>query len=110
MISGGFRLSVTETRVRLRAGSLGIPLLKLELKDVVDAAPHDFSPLADFGGYGIRRNREMSAFFLQGDRGVKLTTAKGKKYPHWFGASRPFGGGASGRDPEVAGGTFGAPL
>jgi len=80
LISGGFRLSVTETRVRLRAGFLGIPLLKLELKDVVDAAPHDFSPLADFGGYGIRRNREMSAFFLQGDRGVKLTTAKGKKY------------------------------
>ena len=80
VISGGFRMSVTETRVRLRAGLLGIPLLKLELKDVVDAAPHDFSPLADFGGYGIRRNREMSAFFLQGDRGVKLTTAKGKKY------------------------------
>jgi hypothetical protein len=79
-LSGGFRLTVTQSRIRLRAGFLGIPLLKLELKDVVDAALHDFSPLADFGGYGIRRNREMSAFFLQGDRGVKLTTARGKKY------------------------------
>ena len=79
-LSGGFRLSVTQSRIRLRAGFLGIPLLKLELKDVVDAALHDFSPLADFGGYGIRRNREMLAFFLQGDRGVKLTTARGKKY------------------------------
>jgi hypothetical protein len=80
VISGGFRLSVSQTKFRLRAGYLGIPLLKLELKDVVDAASHDFSPLADFGGYGIRRNREMSAFFLQGDRGVKLITAEGKKY------------------------------
>jgi hypothetical protein len=79
LISGGFRLSVTQTQVRLRAGYLGIPLLKLDLKDVVDAELHEFSPLADFGGYGIRRNREMSAFFLQGDKGVKLTTAEGKK-------------------------------
>jgi hypothetical protein len=80
LISGGFRLSVTQTQVRLRAGYLGIPLLNLELKDVVDAVVHEFSPLADFGGYGIRRNREMSAYFLQGDKGVKLTTKEGKNY------------------------------
>jgi hypothetical protein len=80
LISGGFRLSVNQTQVRLRAGYLGIPLLKLELKDVTDAVVHEFSPLADFGGYGIRRNREMSAYFLQGDKGVKLTTTKGRRY------------------------------
>jgi hypothetical protein len=41
---------------------------------------HEFSPLRDFGGYGIRANKGMSGYFLRGNRGVKLTTANGKKY------------------------------
>jgi hypothetical protein len=80
LIGGGFRVSVTPRQLSLRAGLLRIPLLKLALQDITDAAVHTFSPLADFGGYGIRRNREMLAFFLQGNAGVKLTTVKGKKY------------------------------
>lgn len=80
VLSGGFRLSVTPERFQLRAGFLGIPLLKLHLPDIIEAKIHGFSPLADFGGYGIRRNREMSAFFLQGEEGVQLTTRQGKKY------------------------------
>jgi hypothetical protein len=80
VVSGGFRSRVTPNEFRLRAGYLGIPLLKLGLDEITEVTTHEFSPLADFGGYGIRRNREMSAFFLQGTTGVKLATTAGKKY------------------------------
>ena len=50
------------------------------MKEITAAEPHVFSPLADFGGWGIRRNREMLAFFLEGNTGVKLSTKKGKRY------------------------------
>jgi hypothetical protein len=78
--SGGFRVTVTPEGLRLRSGLVGIPLLRLPMKEIQAAEPHRFSPVADFGGWGIRRNREMLAFFLEGTTGVKVTTTKGKRY------------------------------
>lgn len=43
-------------------------------------AGHAFNAVRDFGGYGIRANREMRAFFFQGERGVKVTTSDGRRY------------------------------
>jgi hypothetical protein len=77
---GGFRTSVSREAVTLRMGMLGIQLLRLKISDIALAELHSFLPLKDFGGYGIRFNKEMKAYFLKGDRGVKITTRAGKKY------------------------------
>ena len=77
---GGFRISVTSDTVRLKMGILGINLLQLKTAEITAVELHSFSPLHDFGGYGIRFNGEMQAYFLKGDRGVLLSTASGKKY------------------------------
>ena len=80
LCAGGFRTRVTPAAFSLRAGLLGIPLLTLKTSDITEVQVHTFSPLADFGGYGIRRNRQMLAFFLQGRQGVKLATRQGRQY------------------------------
>jgi hypothetical protein len=78
--SGGFRVTVTPERLRLCSGLAGLPLLRIPMEEIQTAESHHFSPLADFRGWGIRRNREMLAFFLEGTTGVKVTTTKGKRY------------------------------
>ena len=52
LFTGGFRVSVTRASVLVRAGLIGVPLLRLTTNEVAEAAAHSFSPLADFGGYG----------------------------------------------------------
>jgi len=76
---GGFRISVTRDMLTVRLGVLGIKLLQLKTADITSLELHDFSPLHDFGGYGIRFNGGMQAYFLKGDRGV-LVSAGGKQY------------------------------
>jgi hypothetical protein len=80
LIYGGFRTLVTRETVTMRMGIWGIPLLNLNTADITSAELHSFAPLKDFGGYGIRFNKEMKAYFLRGNRGVKLTTRAGRKY------------------------------
>ncbi len=80
LIYGGFRTLITRETITLRMGLLGIRLLRLKTSDITSADLHNFSPLKDFGGYGIRFNKEMKAYFLKGDCGVKITTRAGKKY------------------------------
>ncbi len=77
---GGLRVAVTRQDVTVRFGLFGLRVLRLNLDDVVSSEVVDFSPIKDFGGYGIRFNREMQAYYLQGSRGVKLTLRSGKKY------------------------------
>ncbi len=84
---GGFRTQVTRDMVTVRMGLLGIRLLQLKTTDITGVEVHSFSPLQDFGGYGIRFNSEMKAYYLQGDRGVKITVGDGKKY--LIGSDRP---------------------
>jgi hypothetical protein len=77
---GGFRTVVNHKEVRVRYGFLGITLLRLKTQNITSAEATTFRPLGDFGGYGIRYNGKMTAYFLQGNRGVILTTLKGRKY------------------------------
>jgi hypothetical protein len=79
-LCGGMRVSVTPERLTVRIGLLSIPVFRLRLQRIVEAAQQEFSPLADFGGWGIRVNRQMWAFFLRGRRGVRIRTDKGKQY------------------------------
>jgi hypothetical protein len=77
---GGLRVCVTPERLVVRLGILGIRLLNLKSADVTSVQVHEFPPLRDFGGYGIRGGRGMKAYFLRGNRGVKLTTTQNKAY------------------------------
>lgn len=77
---GGLRVIVTRAQVVVRLGVFNIRLLRVALLDVSSVEVLHFAPLPDFGGWGIRRGRGMSAFFLRGRRGVKIETAAGKKY------------------------------
>jgi hypothetical protein len=78
--NGGQRTMVTRENITVRWGILGFKALRLKAAEIQDAEIHDFAPLRDFGGYGIRFNREMKAYFMRGTRGVKLTTINGKTY------------------------------
>lgn len=87
VMTGGFRTSVTPGRLTLRLGHLGIPLLRIPTREIVRTEVRKFSPLADFGGVGIRRARGITAFFLEGHWGVLLRTIAGKQY--LIGTRRP---------------------
>ncbi len=80
LIYGGQRTLVTQQAVSVRFGLLGLRLLNLSMPEIIRIEGHSFSPLKDFGGYGIRFNREMKAFFMRGNRGVKLTGSDGKVF------------------------------
>ncbi len=79
---GGLRVYVSRTQVRVKWGLFGIPVLKLALAEVVSVKPHDFSPIADFGGWGIRISLRsgMKGYYIRGSRGVLMETKSGKKY------------------------------
>ena len=80
LMYGGLRTLVTKDDITVRFGIPGIRVLKLSPSDIASVELHPFRPLKDFGGYGIRRNREMKAYFLRGGRGALLCTTAGKKY------------------------------
>ncbi|MGA2367935.1 MAG: DUF1648 domain-containing protein [Dehalococcoidia bacterium] len=84
---GGFRTIVTRNMISVKMGIMGIQLLRLKTAEIVSLEVLTFSPLHDFGGYGIRFNAEMHAYYLKGDRGVKIGMAGGKKY--LIGSDRP---------------------
>ena len=75
---GGQRTLVTRDQVVIRWGILGLRVLRLKTADINGLEIHEFQPLKDFGGYGIRVNREMWAYYLRGNRGVKITRTRGK--------------------------------
>jgi len=84
---GGFRTLVNRDTVTVKMGIFGIKLLQLKMPEIAEVVLHNFAPMRDFGGYGIRFNREMQAFYLRGDRGVKITCKNGKTY--LLGSDRP---------------------
>jgi hypothetical protein len=79
-IYGGQRNVVTREELTIRWGVAGLKVLRLKTADISALVLHEFEPLKDFGGYGIRFNREMKAYYLRGSRGVKITMQNGKKY------------------------------
>ncbi|MHB9037922.1 MAG: hypothetical protein ACYC64_14790 [Armatimonadota bacterium] len=87
LLLGGLRMIVTSERVEVRLGFTGMRVLTLNVDEIESVDIHQFSPLLDFGGYGIRFNLEMKAYYFRGNRGVKLTTTRGKQY--LIGSDRP---------------------
>ena len=84
---GGLRTSVTKEAITVSFGLPGFKVLRLKTAEITAVELAEFSPMADFGGYGIRFNKEMWAYYMRGTRGVKFTTTNGKKY--LIGSDRP---------------------
>ncbi len=84
---GGIRTTVTRELITVRIGTPGFRVLRLAPSDIVEAGLRPFLPLAEFGGYGIRRNRRMSGYFLKGGVGVEILTRQGRR--HLIGSDRP---------------------
>jgi hypothetical protein len=79
-IYSGQRVIVTREEVSVRWGLAGIKVLRLATAGIAGIELTEFSPLKDFGGYGIRFGKGITAYYLNGHRGVKISTADGKKY------------------------------
>ncbi|MHB9107445.1 MAG: DUF1648 domain-containing protein [Armatimonadota bacterium] len=84
---GGMRTTVTPEKVEVRIGLVGLRVFSQPVSKVTEAKAHDFAPLREFGGYGIRWNGKTTAFYFRGNRGVLLCTTAGKQY--LIGSDRP---------------------
>jgi hypothetical protein len=87
LLTGGLRTAVTPDRIEIRLGLVGLRVFRLPLAAVAEVKLRNFAPLREFGGYGIRWNGKMTAYFFRGNRGVLLRTDAGKQY--LIGSDRP---------------------
>jgi hypothetical protein len=77
---GGLRTVITQRDITVRFGLLGIRVLRLKITDIANLEVKEFAPLRDFGGYGIRFNGRTTAYYMRGNRGVKLALVNGREY------------------------------
>jgi len=63
---------VSSEGITLRYGLMGIRIFRCQLSEIASIRIRSFAPLADFGGYGIRVGRGVTAYFLAGGTGVQL--------------------------------------
>jgi hypothetical protein len=78
-------LLLTKLEVEVRPDGLFVRFLPLHLRfkkipldEVIDVRSVTFSPLRDFGGWGIRYGDQEKAYTINGRRGVRLTYKDGR--------------------------------
>lgn len=69
---GGQRTRVSKGEITIRYGLMGIRIFRCSLAEIAGIHIRSFAPLADFGGYGIRVARGVTAYYLAGRTGVQL--------------------------------------
>jgi len=72
LLYGGQRTRVSSEGITLRYGLMGIRIFRCHLDEVSGIRVRTFAPLADFGGYGIRTAKGITAYYLAGRTGVQL--------------------------------------
>lgn len=78
-----FRLITVRLVVEVRDKTLVVSLRglwrarRIPLADIQSVETVTFDPERDYGGYGIRSNRQEKAYIASGNRGVRLKLAKG---------------------------------
>ena len=79
---GGMHMIISSESLIIRLGILRIPLVKISCQEIISAQVVLFSPINDFGGWGIRYSKKYNAmgYFLSGTEGVKIETRIGKNY------------------------------
>jgi hypothetical protein len=77
---GGFHVVADRRGVHLRLGPLGIPIRNLSWQEIRTVRLREFSPLAEFGGWGLRYRPGTTALFLRGRRGAEIVIASGRSW------------------------------
>lgn len=82
------RTIVTDTELSVSFGAL-FPLYRrrIALADIASAEAVTYSPLAEYGGWGVKWGRGGMALNARGNRGVRLTLRDGKRV--LVGSQRP---------------------
>jgi hypothetical protein len=75
----GFFVEVDDRFLTLRWGFAGFRLLHIPIDSIVSVEMTTFRPILDFGGWGMRWNGDMWAYFMSGTEGVIIVTNQGKK-------------------------------
>jgi hypothetical protein len=76
----GFFIEVNDQHLMVRMGISRLPVLRLELKNILSVETMTFRPIRDFGGWGIRMGNNGWAYFMSGTEGVQITTTNQQKY------------------------------
>lgn len=77
--AGGFRFVVHPRAVEVSL-AVGPPLKTIPMNKILRATVHEFSPLQDFGGWGIRMGRnKTTGFIVSGPTGALIET-EGRNY------------------------------
>ncbi len=84
---GGQRTRVSKDGITIRYGLMGIRIFRSRLDEVSGIRIRRFAPLADFGGYGIRVAKGITAYYLSGRTGVQLDLVN--RRPVLIGSSSP---------------------
>lgn len=73
----GFVYRVTTAGLEIRM--LGMPIRFIPAQDILSVQAQECSPLADFGGWGIRGTSDMRAYIWGGNRCVQIRTNDGER-------------------------------
>jgi hypothetical protein len=79
------RLMTVRLVTDLRDGKLVVAIRglwrarRISLSEIASVEVTSFDPLRDYGGYGIRSNRQETAYLAVGNRGVRLTLSNGAR-------------------------------
>ena len=87
-LMGELRTRVTDTEVRLAWGAAELIRKRIPFSEIRGARAVTYSPLAEFGGWGIRWSAKgKSAWTTRGNRALRLELADGKAL--YVGSDRP---------------------
>jgi hypothetical protein len=80
LVLGRLDVRVTRTALRLAFGDLPLIRKEVPFSDIVALEPVRYSPLAEFGGWGIRFGfGGKRAWTIRGNRAVRLTLRGGRR-------------------------------
>jgi hypothetical protein len=78
---------VTEAGIKLRWGPLGWIKKFIPFSNIEKAEAATYSPLMEFGGWGIRMRGKKRAWTVRGNRAVRMELTDGKIF--YLGSDRP---------------------
>jgi hypothetical protein len=87
-LMGQLRTRITHEHIDIRWGYLEVIKKKIPLADVEKAEPVTYSPLAEFGGWGIRAGmKKKRAWTVRGNRALVLHLKDGTRF--YLGSDKP---------------------
>jgi hypothetical protein len=79
VVLGNMRTEITEECIRVRWFPLQRKVREIRWADVKKAELRNYSPLTEYGGWGLKGSRKNRAYNVTGDRGLQLELNDGKK-------------------------------